>query len=233
MVLTDGVHSRRRVVVVSPADPFDCDGSRATTVLDVIHVQSPYQAGAELLAGGVTALVIDLHLMARRHRSLLDIAREAGAKILGYGALPAGLASEDLRGIHLVDPADLLGELTSTPAPVAPASPAEAPELVAPASPVPPIEAVPVDPPPPVIEAPAGPVAPPAADPPAPRLTSYVPCQSVDLPVSPDEPLLRAAREFLGPQAASAADPVGPQTITLSPAPNPPGADLEDLLDDA
>lgn len=230
MVLTDDVHPRKRVVVVSPADPFDRDRSRAATALDVIHVQSPYQGAAELLAGGVGALVIDLHLMARRHRSLLDIARDTGATILGYGALPAGLASEDLRGIHLVDPADLLGELTSTPPA---ASPAQAPEPPAPEAPVPPPETQPADQAPLLIERPAEPVAPPPAEPPTPRLTSYVPCQSVDLPVSPDEPLLAAAREFLGPSAAPAAGPANPRTITLSPTPNPHGADLDDLLDDA
>ena len=70
-------------------------------------VSSPYEAAAELLAGPREVLVVDLRLLGRRHLRLLEMARSAGAEVLGIGALPAGTGSDELSGVRLVARADI------------------------------------------------------------------------------------------------------------------------------
>ena len=160
-----------RVIALSPGDPYDHDHPWRELAgrFECVFVCSPYEAAAEILCGGVAAMVIDLNLMARRHGDLLEIARQADVRVLGSGAIPAGLSSGDLKGVYLVDRVDLLSELQRVmprPAPIDDPPLVEAqepliepvadePEAVAPPS----EEQPPAPPPPQTVEVPARPVA--------------------------------------------------------------------------
>ena len=108
-----GQFGSARVVVLSPDDAREGSHlwSELSDSFECVPISTHYEAAAEVLSGGVVALVIDLSLMSPRHGSLLDIARHGKVRVFGFGAIPAGLSSEDLRGVWLVDRAGLLGEL--------------------------------------------------------------------------------------------------------------------------
>ncbi len=178
-----------RVVALFPGDPYDYDHPWPELAggFDCVFVASPYEAAAEILCGGVAALVVDLNLMARRHGDLLDIARQANVSVLGSGAIPAGLSSEDLKGIRLVDREGLLAELQRAiatrsvadeePAPIQQESSLEPMDDAEATSP--PVEQEP---------------------PPPPHQTIEVPGQPAQPTRWADEPLLEAARQFLQPR---------------------------------
>lgn len=91
--------SPRRVVFFSPAlseGALNAFGSG----LECVRPASAYEAAAELLAGPVEALVVDLHLLRPCHVRLIEIANQAGAKVLGVGSLPAWATHGQLEGLR-------------------------------------------------------------------------------------------------------------------------------------
>ncbi len=82
----------------------------------VIRVESPYQGAAEILAEPTEAMVVDFRLLSVQHLRLIEIARELGVAILGVGALPVNISSDELSGVQLVgrgDLADALSRITA------------------------------------------------------------------------------------------------------------------------
>jgi len=99
---------RLRVVVLSR------DSALASRLADlcappvaVVRVASGYEAGAEILAAPVAAMVIDFRSMDPAHARLLDMARETGVEMLGVGATPRGLRIDQLSGLRLVSRTEL------------------------------------------------------------------------------------------------------------------------------
>ena len=120
---------RFRVVVLS-RDP--ALGSRLLGVcergVEVARVASGYEAGAEILAAPVAAMVIDFRALSPAHGRLLDVARRMDVAMFGVGPLPIGMSTEELSGIRLVSTVDLPGALDRLAAAAAKApEPAEAP----------------------------------------------------------------------------------------------------------
>ncbi len=103
---------RFRVVVLS-RDP--ALGSRLRGVcergVEVARVPSGYEAGAEILAAPVAAMVIDFRALSAAHGRLLDVARRMDVAMFGVGPLPIGMSTEELSGIFLVSTVDLPGAL--------------------------------------------------------------------------------------------------------------------------
>lgn len=70
--------------------------------LECVVVASAYEACAELLADPAAVLVIDLRLLRPCHVRLIELARRAGAELLGVGPLPAWANSDQLGGLRLL-----------------------------------------------------------------------------------------------------------------------------------
>lgn len=90
--------------------------SRAETVF----VGCGYEAAAEILADGATALVVDLRLLGARHLPLLDLAARNGTAVFATGSVHPGTSAEQLSGVRLAaqdDLPDLLAELLAENAP--------------------------------------------------------------------------------------------------------------------
>ena len=108
-----------RVVVCSPDAPaIVSTGRLAKPSLEVVSVESVYEAAAELLAEAPAALVVDLRLLGPRHARLAAIARQCGTEMLGVGALNGSMPAEQLSGLRLVSHQELdetLSQLASTP----------------------------------------------------------------------------------------------------------------------
>ena len=81
---------------------FSHDSALGRFGREVVRVASAYEAAAELLGGGVRALVIDLRALTDRHVRLLDVAREMGVEMLAVGSLPPHLSSNELNGVRLI-----------------------------------------------------------------------------------------------------------------------------------
>lgn len=112
-----------RVVVCSPNAPAIVSAGRlAESGLELVAVESVYEAAAELLADAAVALVIDLRLLGPRHARLATIARQCGAEMLGVGALTGSMPAEQLSGMRLVSSREL-GETLSQLARAAKSSP--------------------------------------------------------------------------------------------------------------
>ncbi|MFP3937986.1 MAG: hypothetical protein ACLFVW_06555 [Phycisphaerae bacterium] len=75
------------------------------------QLASPYEAAAALLAAPAAAVVVDMSLLNRKHLRMLELARKLGVTVLGTGAIPSGLTSDNLRGVRLVSRDELVGEL--------------------------------------------------------------------------------------------------------------------------
>jgi hypothetical protein len=111
------------VVIFSPASPAALgEGALAwegpESVLECVQSASAYEAAAELLAGPVEALVIDLRILRPCHVRLIEIAGQAGAKVLGVGSLPPWAANGRLGGLRLVgwgELAQVLGSIAGAP----------------------------------------------------------------------------------------------------------------------
>lgn len=81
-----------------------------------LRLTSPYEAAAEVLAGEVGAIVLDLRVLTARNLRLLDLARQRRVEVLAVGSMSAGLSAENLSGVRLVamrDLADVLRGLLS------------------------------------------------------------------------------------------------------------------------
>ena len=76
-----------------------------------VPAASAYEAAAELLAGPAAVLVVDLRLLRPGHARLIEIARQAGAELLGVGPLPAWASSDQLGGMRLVGQGQLADAL--------------------------------------------------------------------------------------------------------------------------
>jgi len=72
-----------------------------------IVADSPYEAAAEILCAPTAGIVVDLAILSKGHKKLLDVARGMGTEVLAVGAIPGGLTSEDLSGVRLISKADL------------------------------------------------------------------------------------------------------------------------------
>ena len=72
-----------------------------------VPVTTAYEAAAEILIAPTVALVVDLRMLRGRHLRLLEIARQNGVEVLGFGSVPAGLSSDDLSAVRLIGLADL------------------------------------------------------------------------------------------------------------------------------
>ncbi|MCJ7543217.1 MAG: hypothetical protein MUP47_01420 [Phycisphaerae bacterium] len=92
-----------------------------------IPTASAYEAAAELLAGPAAALVVDLRVLRPSHVRLIEIARKAGAELLGVGPLPAWASSDQLRGMRLVSQGQLVESLRAAAGAPAPSRPAAQP----------------------------------------------------------------------------------------------------------
>jgi len=116
--------SPRRVVFFAPcAAPGEeglglgsgsgsCSGIKdLRPALECVRVASAYEAAAELLAGPVEALVIELRLLRTCHLRLIEIARRAGAKVWGVGAAPPWVADGRLSGVQTTSRAELVRTL--------------------------------------------------------------------------------------------------------------------------
>ena len=111
----DPVSPPLRVVVVSD-DPklraramyLRADGWR------LAFAPTGYEAAAELLAGPVAALLVDLRALTPRHEGLLELAREAGAAAYGIaGPVPSDMAGRlgELRPVDIEDVPAILASL--------------------------------------------------------------------------------------------------------------------------
>jgi hypothetical protein len=101
-----------RVVVLS-RDPQLGLGlaDHCASPIALTRAPSGYEAAAEILALPVSALVVDFRAFGASHRRLLEIARQMDVDVLGVGALPGGMDSEDLDGVRLVSRRALAGAL--------------------------------------------------------------------------------------------------------------------------
>jgi len=194
-----------RVVVLSPTD-LRGDGDQAFVPgdqVELIYVGSPYQAAAEMLACPPEAMIVDLNLMARKHAGLLEIADRLGTPVLGYGAIPPGLSSKDLRGVRLIDrtalSAELMAILGRAPAPL-PEEPCPADDAIDALD----VEAISPDA---AIDS-GGPDAQEAERPSLPPVTIHVPGELTAPRAGTDEPLLSAARRFFGQAEAPPDAPI-------------------------
>jgi len=146
-----------RVVVLSRdvalAGAVRCDTDGAA--YQCAGTSGPYEAAAELLAGPVLALVLDLRCLTPRHLRLLSIARENHVEVLAVGSLPFGITTTDLSGVRLTAVNDLPDELrrlarvgpaaARAPATGTGPAPEAAPEVEAPREPL--VRAAPAGPP--------------------------------------------------------------------------------------
>lgn len=114
----------------------DASWRRAATALPLRTraVESGYEALAELLAGPVAALVVELSLLSPRHVRLLEVARSRRVEVLGLGGPHPNVRIETLSGVRLVSPHDLA--VVTAPMAPAPASEPAWPAAVAPADPL-------------------------------------------------------------------------------------------------
>ncbi len=112
-----------RVVVLSRQQGFLTKITKATKPtlasagsgagrMQVIRVENPYQAAAEILAEPTEALVIDFRLLTSQHLRLIKIANELDIAILGVGALPVNISSDELSGVQLIGTDDLADTLS-------------------------------------------------------------------------------------------------------------------------
>ena len=111
-----GTGATARAVVLSRRQAFltkatATAGSGAARV-QVIRVESPYQAAAEILAQPTEALVVDFRLLRAPHLRLLEIARELDIAVLGVGALPANISLDELSGVQLIAAGELADALS-------------------------------------------------------------------------------------------------------------------------
>lgn len=126
----------QRVVAVSP------DGQAVESALagkgledtELVCVPTPYEAAAEMLAGGCTALVLDVSVLSKTHRPLTELAVQCGATLLGYGTVSPGASADDLHGITFTSLSQL-GDRLGRSAPSA--SESAPPEPPGPAGPKP------------------------------------------------------------------------------------------------
>ncbi len=116
--------ARRAVVVASrqSAGLGTIDRS-ATAPIDCRCVTSPYEAAAEILRDPPDLVAVEMELISQNHLPLLELARSNKAEIVGFGRLPAGLSSDELRGLRLIALEELSGELARQAQP--PAEPAD------------------------------------------------------------------------------------------------------------
>ena len=96
-----------RDVALARAARCDTDGA----AYQCAGTSGPYEAAAEILAGPVLALVLDLRCLTPRHLRLLSIARENHVDVLAVGSLPFGITTTDLSGVRLMAVNDLPDEL--------------------------------------------------------------------------------------------------------------------------
>jgi len=95
---TDAPRAHRVIALVSP-DAAACDlGGR----VQVVRVNSGYEAAAELLAGPASALLADLGRITETHTPLLALAEQLEVPVVGFGVLCANLAAERLADVRLV-----------------------------------------------------------------------------------------------------------------------------------
>lgn len=108
---TDGTSAPGRVVAFSPEPSFaaPAGGPSDGPHVACVGTATAYEAAAEVLAGGVLALVIDLRVMTPGQMPLLRIARDRQVEILAVGSLPFGVGADDLSGVRLTSRADLPG----------------------------------------------------------------------------------------------------------------------------
>ena len=131
-----GTRAERLGVVVLSRDP--ALGAhltdRGVPGVDIARVASAYEAGAEILAGPVAAIVIDFRALGSAHQRLLDVARQMNVEVFGLGTPPPGMGADGLSGVRLMSRADLPAALADLAAEAAEAAgPKEAgqPEAVA------------------------------------------------------------------------------------------------------
>jgi len=119
-------------VVVFSREPraVEPDAASLPPAVELVRVTSGYEAAAEVLAGPVAAVVVDLRALTARHARLVGLARRHGAEVWAVGRLAAETDAEDLSGLRLVSRGDL-------PAMLSALAPAEAPAAEPPAPPAP------------------------------------------------------------------------------------------------
>lgn len=106
----------RRAVVFAPCAPGQGLLEGLEPALGCVPTASAYEAAAELLAGPVAALVVDLRVLRPGHVRLIEMARKAGAELFGVGPLPAWASSDQLGGMRLVGRGQLADALRATAA---------------------------------------------------------------------------------------------------------------------
>lgn len=91
-----------------------------------VSAPSAYEAAAEILAGNVEVLIVDLSLVGKRHRELLSIARDMGVQVVALGARGEAIPAGGIGPAAWGDVPDLLRQLAETqPQEVEPAPPLE------------------------------------------------------------------------------------------------------------
>lgn len=104
--------ARRAVVVASRQSAGLGTAQRSSSApMDCRCVTSPYEAAAEILRDPPDLVAVEMELISQNHLPLLELARSKKAEIVGFGRLPAGLSSDELRGLRLIAFEELSGEL--------------------------------------------------------------------------------------------------------------------------
>ena len=72
--------------------------------VELVRVNSGYEAAAEMLAAPASALVADLGRITPGHLPLLDLARALDLPVVAFGTIMATLSADHLRMVRLVSP---------------------------------------------------------------------------------------------------------------------------------
>lgn len=107
MTDADAASRARRVVALLPAG---ADPPEVHPDVEVVSVNSGYEAAAELLTGPAAALAVDLGRITASHVPLLDLADRLSVPVVGFGTISAEISSERLSRLRLTGP-DRLGEV--------------------------------------------------------------------------------------------------------------------------
>ncbi|MCE5280423.1 MAG: hypothetical protein ABFD92_19520 [Planctomycetaceae bacterium] len=107
--------------------------AREPSTAATVCTPTAYEAAAELLAGGVAVLVIDLRAFSGAHLRLLEIARESGAVLIATGTPRLPVVAQALTATPLTQRGDVPAAIEralasrggATPAPLGAPSPIE------------------------------------------------------------------------------------------------------------
>ena len=197
-----------RVVVWSHDPTLLSSADGPELPVELVRVDSPYEAAAEVLSAPAVALVVDLRLLTPRHLRLLAVARRMEVEMLAVGALQMGMTADDLSGVRLTSRSELRESVET---------------LIRPTEPAPPVsDEVKAEPPP---DAPEPAAAQPKAEPDSPMRVRFVPAETPapePADESPEAPAPAKAPEVrLVPAKTPAPEPTNESPAVTAPAEAP------------